>query len=387
MSFINLSPANFTLGGRGVHYAWVMVAVAAAMRLSSSAVRSSFSILVPRLVEVFGWSYGAVGFGLALQWAFSGLFGPGAGWLGDRYGIRLTMLLGAALFVLFMVLTSRMSSLWEFYLFYGVLLSASLAVFQVPLTASLTMWFQRNLGLGMGVLQSSQGMGPLVFVPLVVFIMDWFGQSESGTLLSRWITGASAGGMEAGLRAAFWVTGLAGGVILIALVKVFYNEPAQIGLRPLGAAESEPIRRAHPGGFGQDAGQRVPAPGPADVGLLEPDWDTLLGLRRPRHHPGPAGGDCRRPGSEQGRGGLPVRRPVGGQHHHPVRRSHRGGTHREQGSHGHLLLPAKRAHAAAVLRPRRLDVLPVRRAVRGGVRRGDERLSHHQPPVLPATRP
>ena len=247
MPYINLSPSDFALGGRQIHYAWVMIAVAAAMRLSASAVRTSFSVLIPRLVETFGWSYGAVGFGLALQWAFSGLFGPAAGWLGDRYGIRRTMVLGALMFMTFMVLTSRMNSLWEFYLFYGILLSAALAVFQVPLTASLTMWFQRNLGLGMGVLQSSQGMGPLVFVPLVIFILDWFGQFESGTLISRWITGVSAGGMEAGLRATFWVTGIGGGLLLIALVKVFYNEPAQIGLRPLGATGDGPVTRVHQG--------------------------------------------------------------------------------------------------------------------------------------------
>ena len=210
---------------RRVHYAWKIVAVASAMRLSSSAVRTSFSILVPRIVEAFGWSYGAVGFALALQWLFSGLFSPGAGWLGDRYGIRRTMLLGSVLFMVFMVLTSRMTHLWQFYLFYGVLLSLSLAVFQVPLTAAVTMWFQKHLGFGMGVLQSSQGMGPLVFVPLVLLIIGWFG------------------GGEAGLRAAFWVTGIGGGVILILLIRLFHNEPADIGLRPLGASQDEPVRK------------------------------------------------------------------------------------------------------------------------------------------------
>ena len=214
---------------RRLHYAWAIVALAAAMRLSSSAVRTSFSILVPRIVESFGWSYGAVGFALALQWTFSGLFGPPAGWLGDRYGIRRTMLLGAVLFIIFMVLTGRMTHLWEFYLFYGILLSASLAIFQVPLLAAVTMWFHRKLGLGMGILQASQGMGPLVFVPLVILIIGGFG------------------GGETGLRAAFWVTGIGGGVVLVLLIRLFYNEPAEIGMRPLGASEDEPIRRVQQG--------------------------------------------------------------------------------------------------------------------------------------------
>ena len=244
---LDLHPSRLAVGNVGIHYAWAMVVVAAAMRLSASAIRTSFSILVPRLVEAFGWSYGYVAFALALQWLFSGLFGPAAGWLGDRYGIRRTMLLGALLFTIFMVLTSRMTHLWEFYLFYGVLLSASLAIFQVPLTASLTMWFQKHLGLGMGILQSSQGMGPLVFVPLVLFIINRFGDGGAVLRLGSWVTGTEAEGLEAGLRAVFWVTGIGGGVALLLLVRLFYNEPAELGLRPLGASVDEPVRRVHHG--------------------------------------------------------------------------------------------------------------------------------------------
>ena len=247
MPNISLTPANLGVGSRRIHYAWAIVVVAASMRLSSSAVRTSFSILVPRMVEAFGWSYGAVGLALALQWIFSGLFGPAAGWMGDRYGIRRTMLLGAVLFTVFMVLTSRITHLWEFYLFYGILLSASLAIFQVPLTAAVTMWFHRKLGLGMGILQSAQGMGPLVFVPLVLLIIDWFRQGGTILRVASWVTGVDAEGLEAGLRAAFWVTGIGGGLVLLLLIRLFYNEPGEIGLRPLGAPADEPVRRVQHG--------------------------------------------------------------------------------------------------------------------------------------------
>ena len=226
----NLNPATFSIAGRRIHYAWTMVAVASALRLSGSAVRTSFSILVPRLVDTFGWSIGAVGGILAVQWIFNGLFGPLAGWLGDRYGIRPTMTAGALLYIVCMVgaamvMGSNTINLLLFYLIYGILLSASMAIFQVPLTAAVTMWFRKHLGLGMGILQSSQGMGPLVFIPLVLFIIHAFG------------------GGEEGLRAAFWITGIGGGVVMLLLIKPFYDEPAQIGMRPVGAPEDEPIQK------------------------------------------------------------------------------------------------------------------------------------------------
>ena len=221
--------SNLVIAGQPVHYAWVIVSVAAVMRLFSSSFRSSSSILIPRLVESFGWSYGAVGMGFALQWVVSGMLGPSAGWLGDRYGARVAMTIGAVLFIAGMVLTGFMTNLWQFYLFFGIILSASMGIFQVPLTASVTLWFKRHLGTGMGVLQSAQGIGPLVAVPIMLLVIAWFG-----------------GGLT-GLRAAFWVPGIIGGVAILGLVRLFYNEPAQIGMRPLGAAENEPVRMVQGG--------------------------------------------------------------------------------------------------------------------------------------------
>ena len=229
MAKFNLDPSNLVIGGRHVHYAWVIVAVGAMMRLFSSSFRSSSSILIPRLVDSFGWSYGAVGLGFAIQWIVSGLFGPPAGWLGDRYGVRWTMRLGAVLFIVGMVLTGFMRELWQFYLFFGVILSAAMGIFQVPLTAAVTLWFRKHLGTGMGLLQSSQGIGPLVAVPIMLYIIHLFG-----------------GGLD-GLRAAFWIPGIVGGAVILVMIKFFYNEPAEIGARPFGAPEDEPIKAVQTG--------------------------------------------------------------------------------------------------------------------------------------------
>ena len=239
--------SNLILAGHRVHYAWAIVTIAAVMRLFSSSFRSSSSVLIPRLVDSFGWSYGAVGFGFALQWVVSGMLGPSAGWLGDRYGARVTMTIGALLFIAGMVLTGFMTSLWQFYLFFGIILSASMGIFQVPLTTSVTLWFKRHLGTGMGVLQSAQGVGPLVAVPIMLLVIALF---DTRPDFLDWLPGFTHslfGGELDGLRAAFWVPGIIGGVAILALVRLFYNEPAQLGLRPLGASESEPVREVQRG--------------------------------------------------------------------------------------------------------------------------------------------
>ena len=228
MSKFSFRPDSIVLAGNNVHYAWIIVAVAAVMRLATSGVRTSSSILLPVIVEAFQWSYGAVGIGFSLQWIVSGLFGPTAGWLGDRYGARWTMAIGGVLFLIGMAATGMIgymgSHLWQFYLFFGVIVSLSMAIFQVPLTVSVTLWFRKRLGVGMGVLQSSQGIGPLIWGPIMLLILTQFGLS--------W---------------AFILPGIGGGLILLSLVFVFYNEPADIGIRPFGADENEPISKSQKG--------------------------------------------------------------------------------------------------------------------------------------------
>ena len=66
------------------------------------------------------------------------------GWLGDRYGVRRLLFLGALLFILGMMLTGIMTHLWQFYLFFGVVLGVSATMFGVLTISGVTLWFRRN---------------------------------------------------------------------------------------------------------------------------------------------------------------------------------------------------------------------------------------------------
>jgi len=207
---------------KSVHYAWVMLGIAIAMRLVSSVERTASGVLVAYLVDPageFGWSRSVVGLALSLQWICSGVFAPPAGWLGDRYGLRLAMAVGALLFLATSVLIGLVTVPWQFLLCFGILMSAALAIFQVPLITAVTMWFHKHLGVAMGLLQSAQGLANVLFAPLMVVLLTQLGW--------RW---------------AFWGPGVVGGLLLLGLIRYFRNEPAEVGLRPLGADPKSPIR-------------------------------------------------------------------------------------------------------------------------------------------------
>ena len=248
MAAVNLRPDQFTLLGYRIHYAWAIVAITALMRLVSSSFRMSFPALVPIIAEVFGWSEGLILLAFSLQWVVSGVFGPPSGWLGDRYGARFTMTLGASLYIVGMILTGFMTEIWQLYVFFGVMLSASMGIFQVPLTVAVTSWFRRHLGLGMGILQSSQGFGPVIAPPIMLGLVALFAVGPG----KEW-TGLFPAFLEPdtiGVRMAFWVPGIVGGIILLLLTRIFYNSPEDAGLRQLGADASETPRRAPTTGIG-----------------------------------------------------------------------------------------------------------------------------------------
>ena len=212
---------------QGVHYAWVTLSIAIAMRLVSSVERTASGVLVAYMVDPageFGWSRSIVGLALSLRWVCSGVFGPPAGWLGDRYGIRRAMDIGAVLFIASSLLIGMVRVPWEFLLSFGILMSMALAVFQVPLVSAITLWFQKHLGVAMGLLQAAQGLSNVLFAPLMVVLLTYGGW--------RW---------------AFWGPGIVGGVLLLVLIRFFSNEPAERGLHPFGMAPGTPLPPVHRG--------------------------------------------------------------------------------------------------------------------------------------------
>ncbi len=216
---VNLHPAEMAVGSRRVHYAWVIVGVASIMWMITSSIRFATSMVVPHLQDAFGWSIFAIFAAFALQWVLSAFFSPIAGWVGDRYGVRKAMLAGVVLFIAGMLLTGTMKHLWQFYLYYGLILALAMSIFQVPLVAAVTLWFRTHLGIAMGALQAIQGLG----TALAIF--------------------GVYGLLALGLQWTFWIPGLAGGAVLLLLLPLFHNEPGAIGLKALGVSKEAPTEQ------------------------------------------------------------------------------------------------------------------------------------------------
>ena len=219
-----IKPKNkgaFGLSSR-VHYAWIVIAIAAVMHMAGGSIRQAFGVLIVPLEANMGWSPATVTLAYAVASITGALLAPISGYCTDRYGARKVIMVGVVTFAAGALLTGVISEVWHLWISYGLFLGVASACFNVPIITTATYWFRTHLGYGVGFLQASHGLGPAVMA-IVVSIL---------------ITGAS-------WKIAFWSIAIIGGTIMLVLMAFFRNRPSDIGVRAFGAPELErpPVER------------------------------------------------------------------------------------------------------------------------------------------------
>ena len=149
---------------RRIHYAWVMVVCSMVIVGASAGVRWSFGVLIVPMSEQFGWDSGVSSFAYFVVFISAIPITMIGGWYTDKHGIRLMLPVGVAVFTLGMALTSTVTEIYQFYIFYGVLVGGVHMVFSALLTATVTRWFHRRIGLAVGLVFSVTALALLFTV-------------------------------------------------------------------------------------------------------------------------------------------------------------------------------------------------------------------------------
>jgi predicted MFS family arabinose efflux permease len=201
-------------GNRKLFYGWIVVAVAVAATLVAAGIRSvPGSLLVP-VENDLGWSKSTISLAVSIGLVLFGLGGPFSGYLMDRYGPRRITLLGLALMALSMALSAVMTQVWHLDLLWGVLSGVATGIVGSVLGATVaTRWFIKNRGLVTGIFGAATSAGQLVFIPLLV----------------HWATGL-------GWREASWIMAAVAVVVLVPVLLLMKDSPAEAGTLAYGAA-------------------------------------------------------------------------------------------------------------------------------------------------------
>ncbi|MBM04345.1 MAG: hypothetical protein CL766_06130 [Chloroflexi bacterium] len=198
------------------HYAWVIVIIITIVQMIASSIRMSFGVLIDPLEDKYYWDQGDISIAYAISCIVTALTSPFAGYLGDVYGARKCMYLGTILFFIGAISTAYANELWQLYLSFGLILGLAQSILLVPLVPAAMIWFKKNLGLAMGIILSSWGIGPALSVLIVTFLLKQLG----------WV-------------GTFWVTGSFCSILMLLLTSIFNNNPEERGLLPYGSDVEE----------------------------------------------------------------------------------------------------------------------------------------------------
>jgi len=204
----------------GIHYSWVIVGVLAIVQVFGSSVFMIAGVMVPPLTDPegpFRWGIGELSMAIGLYYVFSAIFAPITGHLGDRFGARPMMLVGAVMYGVGMVALGFVSELWHFFLFYSFLMSFTASITMVPMMASISGWFRRRLGWGVGILWATGGIGTAILAPLIAYMLE-----------------------NMGWQTAFTTVGIAGTLVMLLVFPFIRSKPADIGIRPFGIPSDAP---------------------------------------------------------------------------------------------------------------------------------------------------
>jgi MFS family permease len=200
-----------------IFYGWVVVAISFVTIAVGLTMRSSFTVFYVAILREFGWSRASTAGAYSLALITAGLAGLAMGALIDRFGPRTVMPAGATILSLGLLGLYRMTTIWEFYFLFGVVVSVGVsALWWVPHAAILSNWFVKKRSTALGIAMAGMGTGGVIFLPLIQYLILKFGWRET-----------------------FVIMGAVVFLTLVPLTAIFQrHKPEDMGLAPDGAPES-----------------------------------------------------------------------------------------------------------------------------------------------------
>ncbi|MDA1128271.1 MAG: MFS transporter [Chloroflexi bacterium] len=194
-----------------VHYAWIIIGLSGLLYLGGGSITQAFGVVILPLQEEYGWSQGSITLAYGISAVMSAVLSPVIGIATDRYGGRAVLFVGVGCFFIGTAISAMATDVWHIWVSYGIFLGITQSCLNVALITTATYWFRQKLGVGIGLLQCAQGVGPAgttLLIGLLLAYYDW--------------------------RIAFWTLGIGCGAAMAFIVFFFRSKPADMGLDPFG---------------------------------------------------------------------------------------------------------------------------------------------------------
>ena len=135
----------------------------------------TYAVFLLPLEREFGWTRSELTGVYAIYLLVNGFTAPLVGLMFDRLGPRWVYGAGMACLGSAYFLAQYLGSLWQFYLFVGVLIGFAVSLNgMVPGSALLSRWYRTRLSTAIGIAFSAIGVGTVIFVPLTQLLVSHF---------------------------------------------------------------------------------------------------------------------------------------------------------------------------------------------------------------------
>lgn len=143
----------------------------------------AFGVFFNPLIAEFGWTRATLSGASSLAFLLMGLLGILVGRLNDRIGPRVIVLVCGCLFGLGYMLMSGVGSVWQLYLFWGIILGVGLSSVDVIAMSTIARWFIKNRGTVTGIVKVGTGFGQFTIPLGASLLIAGFGWRASYIIL------------------------------------------------------------------------------------------------------------------------------------------------------------------------------------------------------------
>jgi OFA family oxalate/formate antiporter-like MFS transporter len=158
------------------YYGYIVVAASFIIMVVAQGLFIVFGLFLNPLVGEFGWTRATISGAYSVSTVLSGVLGIPMGGLVDRFGPRIVVTACGVFMGVGHLLMSQVDTVWQIYLFYGVINGIGMSGLWVPLLSPLNRWFVARRSLMTGIVMSGMTIGgiiaPLVISRLIV-AYDW----------------------------------------------------------------------------------------------------------------------------------------------------------------------------------------------------------------------
>ena len=216
---------------KSLYYGWVVAGASGSIGFANAASAISIlTIFVVPMSEEFGWGRTEIAGATTLGAILGAALAPFIGRLVDRFGSRLTLVIGGGVIALGCVYLSLMQTLTGFYVAFTISRIADQGGVKIGTSVAAGKWFQRYRGRATGLVFLLETVGVIVLAPLTQLVIGQWGWRSAWLMLAAVMLALGV------IPCALWVR----------------RQPEDMGL-------------AVDGGRVSDSGGVVPGPGDADA--------------------------------------------------------------------------------------------------------------------------